>query len=204
MTTVGTYNTLDGKGTVGDFADVLLLTEAIPAKVRAQVGKTHDVFVCERQPDLVIAVRRGLLTSVASTNYKKAHWGIPKVTPNRGTFWITGRMGDVKVALLVEHRINAAFAPFKRGEGLFRKTMWEMHTRMTLRIVRRLKKQGHTVYGGGDTNTPRGVSAYRGVLVEAGKGLDRLGSTRRLKGVQVLPRNGSDHHPLKATTGDRT
>lgn len=201
MTTLATYNTLDGKGTVSDFADVLLLTEAIPAKVRAQVGKTHDVFVCERQKDLAIAVRRGLPTKVDPARYKKAHWGIPKVTPNRGTFWITGRIGDEKVALLVEHRINAAFAPFKRGEGLFRKTMWEMHTRMTLRIVRRLKKQGYTVHAGGDTNTPRGVSAYRGVLREVGKGLDRIGSTRRLTDVQVLPRNGSDHHPLKATAG---
>lgn len=200
MTTVGTYNTLDGKGTVTDFADVLLLTEAIPAKVRTQIAKTHDVYVCERQPDLIIAVRRGLDWGELVDDYKRAHWGIRKVTPARGTFWLTSE--SAKIALLDEHRINAGFAPFIRGEGLFRKTMWEMHTRLTLRIVRRLKKQGYTVYAGGDLNTPRGTSGYRGVLREVGRGFDRLGSTRRLTGVQELPRNGSDHHPLKATAGD--
>lgn len=197
MTTLGTYNTLDGKGTVTDFADVLLLTEAIPAKVRTQIARTHNIYVCERQRDLIIAVRRSLDPGDFVAHYKKAHWGIPKVTPNRGTFWLTS--DAARLAPVDEHRINAAFAPFKRGEGLFRKTMWEMHTRMTLRIVRRLKKQGYTVYAGGDLNAPRGVSGYRGVLNEVGQGLDRLGSTKRLTGVEVLSKNGSDHHRLKAT-----
>lgn len=199
MTTLGTFNTLDGKGVVTDFADVLLLTEAIPAKVRAELRDTHDVYVCERQKDLAIAVRKSLGWNDLEPHYKKAHWGVRKVTPNRGTFWLTSE--EHKVALLVEHRINAGFPPYKRGEGLFRKTMWEIHTRLTLRIIRRLKRQGYELYTGGDLNTPANISGYRGALEEAGPSLDRLGSTRHLSDVEVLSRMGSDHHRLKARAG---
>lgn len=196
MITLGTYNTWDGKGTVTPFADVILLTEAVPEKVRAQIGSTHCLYVCDRQRDLIIAVRKSLDWNLEA-HYKRAHPGVAKVTPNRGTFWLTD--DDRKIALLVEHRINAAFAPFKRGEGLYRRAMWSIHTRMTLRIIRRLKRDGYTVHAGGDLNTPRGISGYRGVLNEVGKGLDRIGSTRKLTDVQVLSPNGSDHHRLRAT-----
>lgn len=194
MTTLGTHNLLDSKGQATPFADVIFWTEAYPL----QRLRAYQMWTCPRQRDLSISVVAGVFHD-AEPHYKKAHWGIPKVTPNRGTFWLTGRIGDEKVALLVEHRINAAFAPFKRGEGLFRKTMWEMHTRMTLQIVRKLKKQGYTVHAGGDLNTPHGVKGYRGALNEAGGHFDRLGSTRRLTDVAVLSRMGSDHPRLKAT-----
>lgn len=196
MPTLGTHNLLDGKAPATAFADILFFTEAHPLEGRLLGYATR---ICSRQRDLAIAFEPPM-TDIRE-HYKRCHWGIPKVTPNRGTFWLTGRVGDEKVALVDEHRINAAFAPFKRGEGLFRKTMWEMHTRMTLRIVRELKRQGYTVHAGGDLNTPRGISGYRGVLNEAGHGLDRLGSTRRLSDVEVLSRMGSDHHRLKATVG---
>lgn len=201
MTTLGTFNTLDGKGTVTDFGDVLLLTEAIPRKVRHELRGTHDVYVCRWQRDLIIAIRKTLPQERVRKHYRLVHPGIPKVTPHRGTFWLSLRLEGQPTAILVEHRINAAFAPFKRGEGLYRKTMWALHTRMTLRIIRRLKKRGYTVHAGGDLNTPRGVSGYRGVLNEAGKGLDRLGSTRRLTYVETLSRMGSDHHRLRAVVG---
>ena len=61
MTTLGTYNTLDGKGTVTDFGDILLLTEAIPAQGSCTSSRdTHDVYVCRFQRDLVIAIRKTL------------------------------------------------------------------------------------------------------------------------------------------------
>lgn len=197
MISLGTFNTLDGKGTVTDFADVILVTEGIASKVRAQIGDTHDVFVCGKQKDLVIAVRKGLLFNAAD-RYEKALFGAKKVSPHRGTFWVTGRIHGERVALVVEHRVNAAFPPFKRGEALFRRLAWWSHTRMTLRIIRRLKKRGFTVHGGGDLNTPAGVKGYRGVLNEVGGGLDRLGSTKRLTDVQHLSRMGSDHPRLRA------
>lgn len=196
MTTIGTHNLLDGKAPATPFAHIIFFTEA-PRRVRNEALDLYRVYVCKRQRDLAIAVGGDLAGDDFAEHYKKAHWGIPKVTPNRGTYWLTD--DKAKVALVVEHRINAAFAPFKRGEGLFRKTMWEMHTRMTLRIVRRLKRQGYTVYSGGDLNTPRGITGYRGVLNEQGGGLDRLGSTRKLVDVEVLSPLGSDHHRLRAT-----
>lgn len=194
MTTLGCHNLLDGKGSPTPFADVLLFTESHPL---ARLSG-YQTWVCDRQRDLSICVVAGLLSD-ATPHYKRVHWGIRKVTPNRGTFWLTGTMDGEKTVIVVEHRINAAFAPFKRGEGLFRKTMWEMHTRASLRIIKRLKAQGYRVLAGGDLNTPRGVSGYRGVLKEAGDSLDRLGATSKLTNVQHLSRMGSDHPRLKAT-----
>lgn len=192
MTTLGTHNRLDGAAPVSDFADVIFWTEAAsPATLPG-----YRTRICDRQRDLMISVRVGLFGNL-TPHYKRAHWGIRKVTPNRGTFWLTD--DEAKVALVCEHRINAAFAPYKRGEALFRKTMWEMHTRMTLRIIRKLKRQGYEVHAGGDLNTPHGVRGYRGVLFEVGKHYDRLGSTRPLSDVQVLSPLGSDHNRLRAT-----
>lgn len=197
MTTLGTHNLLDGEGQATPFADIIFFAEAIPEIVREEIGRTHDLYVCERQKDLVIAVAKSLGIDDFVEHYKKAHWGVRKVTPSRGTYWLTS--AALELAVVDEHRINAGFAPFKRGEGLFRKTMWEMHTRMTLRIVRRLKRQGYTVHAGGDLNTPRGVSGYRGVLHEVGEHFDRLGSTEKLTDAQRLSRKGSDHFRIKAT-----
>ena len=85
------------------------------------------------------------------------------------------------------------------GQALFRRLAWWSHTRMTLRIIRRLKKRGYTVYAGGDLNTPVGVSGYKGVLNEAGRKYDRLGSTRELTDAKRMSRLGSDHFRLRAT-----
>ena len=192
MTSLGCHNRLDGAAPMTGFAEIIFWTETVPGRLDG-----YRTFVCGRQGDLAISVSdaEGDALRALEPHYKKAHWGIPKVTPNRGTFWLTSP--HAKVALLVEHRINAAFPPFRRGEGLFRKTMWEMHTRMTLRIIRKLKKQGYTVYAGGDLNTPVGVSGYRGVLNEVGRKYDRLGSTRELTDAKRLSRLGSDHPRLR-------
>lgn len=194
MISIGCHNLLDGAAPFTPFADTLFFTEAVGASRAQMFG--YEVHVCDRQRDLAIAIAPDLNLGAFEPHYKKAHWGIPKVTPNRGTFWLTD--SRAKVALLVEHRINAAFPPFRRGEGLFRKTMWEMHTRMTLRIIRKLKKQGYTIYAGGDLNTPVGVSGYRGVLNEVGRKYDRLGSTKKLVNARRLSRLGSDHFRLRA------
>lgn len=194
MTSLGTHNLYDGAAPATPFADIIFFTEARPVR-GSLVG--YRIFIAQRQNDLAIAFPASMLRD-AGAFYKRCHWGVPKVTPSRGTFWVTGQSSEGKVALLVEHRINAAFEPFKRGEGLFRKTMWEMHTRMTLRIIRKLKKRGYTVYAGGDLNTPVGVSGYRGVLNEVGRKYDRLGSTRPLVNARRLSRLGSDHFRLRA------
>jgi hypothetical protein len=195
---LGTFNTLDGKGTVTDFADILLLTEAIPNKVRAELRETHDVYVCRFQRDLIIAIRKTLSTERVRQHYRLVHPGIAKVTPHRGTYWLTLVLNGRPTAILVEHRINAAFPPFKRGERIYRPTMWRLHTKVTLRIVGRQIRKGRRVLAGGDLNTIRSVKGYAGVLHEVGDHFDRLASTQPLTAPQVMSRMGSDHNRLKA------
>lgn len=196
MTTLGTHNLLDGAAPATPFAQVLFLTEATGDVAGSELAESHDVYVCEQQRDLVIAVIRGFGWDL-EPHYERAHWGVRKVTPNRGTFWLTDDVA--MVALVDEHRINAAFPPYVRGEGLFRRLAWELHTRMTLRIIKRLKKKGYTVHAGGDLNTPFGVKGYKGVLNEVGIShrFDRLGSTESFHKVVLLSKMGSDHNRLK-------
>lgn len=201
MTTLGTFNTLDGKGKVVPFADVLLLTEAIPRKVRHELRETHDVYVCRFQRDLIIAIRKTLSQERVRTHYRLIHPGIAKVTPHRGTFWLSLVLNGKPTAIVVEHRINAAFPPFRRGERWYRPRMWRRHTRVSLRIIERHKRKGRVVYGGGDLNVPRTISGYQGALHEVGDHFDRLGSTRRLRDLEVLSRMGSDHPRLRARVG---
>lgn len=197
MTTLGCFNTLDGKGTVTDFADILLLTEAIPAKVRTELAATHNVYVCKYQHDLIIAIRKTMSQERIRPHYRLVHPGIAKVTPHRGTFWLTLTLNGRPATVLVEHRINAAFPPFKRGERWYRPRMWRLHTKVSLRIIARQKRKGRRVLAGGDVNTPRGVKGYPG-LHEVGEHFDRLASTQPLRSPEVMSRMGSDHNRLRA------
>lgn len=192
---IGTHNLLDGAAPATDFADIILFTEATASVLR--LGKTHTMYVCPKQRDLAVAVRHELGLNNLTGKYVQALFGAKKVSPHRGTYYLTD--DKAKVALIVEHRINAAFPPYKRGEELFRRLAWWSHTRLTLKIIRRLKKKGYTIYAGGDLNTPVGVSGYKGVLNEVGRKYDRLGSTRELTDAKRLSRLGSDHFRLRAT-----
>lgn len=193
MTTLGTHNLLDGKAKVTSFADILFFTEAKP--FRGRIFDTHDVYICKQQRDLVIAVAWYLELDHLEEHYIPAHWGSRKVSPHRGTFYLVDH--KAKVVLIDEHRINAAFPPFKRGEKLFRKLAWWIHTRNTLKIIRKYKKLGYTIHAGGDLNTPAGVSGYKGTLHEVGRKYDRLGSTEPFKKSITLSRLGSDHYRVK-------
>lgn len=200
MTTLGTHNLRDETGTPTPFSDVILFTEAIHSEVRDELGTTHDVYVCRFQRDLIIAIRKTMSQERVRTHYRLVHPGIAKVTPHRGTFWLTLRLNGVPTAIVVEHRINAAFPPFKRGERFYRPQMWRLHTRVSLRIIARHKRKGRRVLAGGDVNTPHGVKGYPG-LHEVGDHFDRLASTRPLTNLAVMSRMGSDHPRLKATVG---
>lgn len=196
-TTLGTHNLHDRAGWPTPFADVILFTEAVPARVREFLAPGYVVRPCRWQKDLVIAWRRGIFIPTRE-RYRLAHTGIPKVTPRRGTFIIEGILNGQQTALVVEHRINAAFAPFIRGEKYYRPRMWQLHTSITRRAIRRLHERGFDVLAGGDLNTPRGVAGYKGLIHEYGEGLDRLGSTQPLVDVVTLSREGSDHKRLRA------
>lgn len=202
--TIGTHNLHGEAGVVTLFAALIVFTEAIPARIRAKIQAEawdYRMAVCRRQPDLTVVYRRSVFKRdpLRRRHYRKYVDGVAKVTPNRGTFSLplihraTGR----RVWVNAEHRINAAFPPFIRGEGAFREAAWHRHTEGTLRMMRRQAERGHLVVAAGDTNTPHGVRAYPGYS-EAGEHFDRIGSTARLSEAEVLSRAGSDHHRRRA------
>lgn len=197
MLTLGTHNLHDHTGVATPFASIILFTEAIHSEVRDELGHTHDVYPCRFQKDLVIAISKRLKVEQVRSHYRLVHPGIAKVTPHRGTFWLTLLLEGRPTAILVEHRINAAFPPFKRGERVYRPRMWRLHTRVTMRIIGRLARNGRRVLAGGDANAVRGVKGYPG-MHEVGDHFDRLASTTRLRSPEVMSRMGSDHPRLKA------
>lgn len=196
----GTHNTLDGRAPGTAFADVICFTEAIPDKLVRELIKTHFIFTCRFQKDLAIAVRKTLPITNVKKRYRLVHPGIARVTPHRGVFWITFELLGVRHAVVCEHRINAAFPPYKRGERIYRPRMWRLHTMIAKRIIARLMRRGRKVLAGGDLNTPRSIPGYQGLLQEVGGGLDRLGSHGyHLKNVRHMSPMGSDHHRVRAS-----
>lgn len=206
----GTHNLHDAAGVPTFFADVVLFTEAVPATIRAQVRARrarlaarlggYTIRVCRPQRDLVVALRRRHYR-VTATRYRRVHGGRAGVTPHRGTFAVETieRVTSRRVVFIVEHRINAAFPPYVRGEEDFRATRWTDHDYVTNDWIADYLHDGWEVRAGGDPNTPHGVRAYAGQLEEYGTGFDRLGSSRELHG-ETLSRRGSDHPRLRAVS----
>lgn len=205
--TLGAHNLHDEAGVPTFFADVVLFTEAIPAtiiaKARAARARAtarlagYTIRVCKSQRDLVIALKRRHY-KVTGVRYFPAHGGREEVTPHRGIYVVEAidRATGQRVAFIVEHRINAAFPPFIRGEARFRATCWETHTALMLWVIQ--EYDGWEIRAGGDLNTPARISGYRGRLNEVGSGLDRLGSNGRLRNFEVLSRKQSDHPRIRA------
>lgn len=213
---IGTHNLHDAAGRPVMFADVLIFTEAVAARVRAvaRTRPTRRVIVCEQQRSLVVVLNR-LLFAVESTHYRQAHAGLAGVTPDRGTFVVLARIRftRVRIAIIAEHRINAAFGPYVRGEAEFRSACWDHHTALTLAWVAELEAAGYVVLAGGDLNTPHDVHGYEHRLQEVSTSYDRLGCSRsvhdsdrrRVRRVRALladfdrgPRRGSDHEEISA------
>lgn len=212
--TLGTHNLHDAAGVPTFFADAVLFTEAVPksirakaraarARARARVLGGYTVRVCKKQRDLVVALKRRQY-EVTGVRYHLVHLGRAEVSPHRGIFVVetieraTGR----RVVFIVEHRINAAFPPYVRGEGPWRSERWQMHTAAAIHIIDDYLADGWDVRAGGDLNTPHGlVEGYRGHLNEVGNGLDRLGSSSPLRNFERLGRRGSDHPRIRAVMG---
>jgi hypothetical protein len=191
----GTHNLHDEAGTPTAFADIIVFTEAIPRNIKRVLRPLgYRVNVCGPQRDLVIAYKKGTFQRRGLNHYKKIHGGVAEVTPHRGVFWIHGRLNGHKAVIIAEHRINAAFPPYIRGEAKFRAECWNKHTNFTVEKIRKWKRKGKIILAAGDLNTPRRVKGYRGELNEAGNGLDRVG----VHGVKAhdlvrLSFEGSDH-----------
>jgi hypothetical protein len=201
--TVGTHNLYDSRGTVTLFAALIVFTEAVPARVRAAIKDTpFKAVFCPRQPDLVVVYdSRVFKRDIRFPNrYRQYVGGWAKVTPNRGTLTATliHRATGRKVRVNAEHRINAAFPPFRRGEPVFRATSWKQHTAATLNSMRRQAAQGRLTIGAGDVNTPPDVNGYPG-FHEVGNGYDRIGCNNRLTDFERLSTAGSDHPRIRAT-----
>lgn len=194
----GAHNLHDEAGRPTAFADIIVFTEAIASEVKDELQpKGYVVVVCKEQKDLVIAYKPDVFQPTHEPRYHLIHGGIAKVTPHRGTFWIKGRLRGKKTVIIVEHRINAAFPPFVRGEPRIRQSRWRKHTRFTVGLIRRFVKRGWVVLAGGDLNTIKSVKGYRDVLTEYGDHFDRLGVHGvRSRNFQVLSRSGSDHPRL--------
>lgn len=232
--TIGTHNLHDEAGVPTRFADLVLFTEAIPHTIE-QVARPdaappltpvdqlrrstaiaatrlagYGVVVVHPQPDLVLMYRRRLFKRRGPCHYHRVVDGVPHVTPNRGTAWqlLEHRGTGILVAAVWEHRINAAFEPFVRGEPQFRRLSWQQHTDHTNDLIARLRDSGYLVLSGGDVNTPRGVDGYM-LGSERGEGFDRLALAApkprewRLSAPEYLSRKGSDHPRLRATVTGR-
>jgi hypothetical protein len=203
--TLGAHNLHDEAGRPTEFADVVLFCEAVVPSIRERMGRWVRglrLLHPEDQPDLAILLPRRLF-KVTDRYYFLAHKGITKVTPRRGTFVLktihrkTGR----KVAFVLEHRVNAAFPPFKRGHAKIRAALWRQHTNLTLGVIADLKVENYAVFAGGDLNTPPDVKGYEGSLVEVNTALDRLAHSRdaALVDFERLSAAKSDHHRIRAT-----
>lgn len=196
---VGTHNLHDDAGTPTLFADLLSFTEAIPELVREVLaGSRHVGVFCAEQPDLVVCFDRAVFRKAGKTAYRRYVDGVAKVTPNRGTFTVPLEHRDTGqlVTFNAEHRINAAFPPYVRGEAELRSDAWRRHTAGTLSSMVRQLKRGELPVSAGDTNTPREIAAYPG-FAELGRGFDRIGSSSRLTDPTYLTRKGSDHPRLR-------
>lgn len=203
--TLGTHNLLDGAGKVTPFADLILFTEfpvTLVGRSQAMAAlRLHGYFTTSdrRQPDLVIAAQRHLFTRRGKT-YTHVIDGVPKVTPNRGTLvaLLVQRSTGVDLAAVVEHRVNAWYPPFIRGEAKFRADAYHRHAKVSADIIERLETSGYRVVAGGDPNAPHGVNAYALTrLHERGDHLDRVAS-RRIGPGERLTKEGSDHWRLRA------
>jgi hypothetical protein len=207
--TLGTHNTHDHAGRVTLFADAVGYTEAIGANVREKVAARlsrvrarlggYRVRVCRRQRDLVFVCRRSVWR-ITRTRYVPVHGGRAGVTPHRGTFVIEA----VRVAtgarevFLLPHRINAAFAPYVRGERWFRSARWGWHQAVDEALIADYRARGFEVHALGDVNTPDDVLGFPGLPWEVGRGFDRVASTIDLDDVTYLGHAGSDHPRLRA------
>lgn len=204
--TLGTHNLLDGAAPPTPFADLILFTEFPVTRIKRARALTtlarHGYFTVSdrRQPDLVVAARRNLFGRRGKT-YTHVVDGWAKVTPNRGTLTalLVQKATGIQIGAICEHRINAWYPPFKRGEAQFRAKAWRAHEKATAKIIRALEGSGYRVVAGGDTNTPHGIDAYELTpLREVGGRLDRVAS-RRIGDARELSREGSDHWRLVAT-----
>lgn len=199
----GTHNLLDGAAEGEGWAKVMLLTEA-PMDIRSDlIAATHRLFRVRRQRDLVIGMRFDIAKDMTNVkrHYKLVHIGVVKVTPHRGIFWLTFEYDGKRYAVICEHRINAWFKPWIRGERWFRERMWHRHESKTVALIKRLEAKGYEVIiAGGDPNTLPGVPAYGGELNETLRAnKDRVAVNRPIRRAFVnLPKRGSDHHGVKA------
>jgi hypothetical protein len=198
MITIGTHNLLDGEAEAMPFAQVIMFTEAPPNIYSDPVNKTHTLYRSRKQRDLVIAIRDNLVWSMndVKLHYRLVHIGIIKVTPHRGIFWITFTYEGKKYAIICEHRINAWFPPFKRGEAKLRNRWWHKHTHMSNKIQKRLLDKGYIIIAGGDPNAPEGVNAYPFLNETVEMHFDRVACSKPIYNSQELDKGGSDHHKV--------
>ncbi len=131
---------------------------------------------------------------------KVAHVGLAKVTPARGTLWITGKYEGCRLTVMCSHPINDP-AGEKRAFGPIRRLVWTVCAWQDRRLAQRFITRGDAVLLGSDINDREaGVKRLRRLL----RGhLDAIcyhpGSLRLVGQVRSIGRRGSDHAGYIAT-----
>jgi hypothetical protein len=133
-----------------------------------------------------------------------AHYGIPKVTPNRGTLWIEATLTTaawIDVAVVCSHRINDNDGSDHPVTKWIRRRRWDRHDRKDRRLFRRLERRGFLVLYGGDINDR--TAGIEPLVRELNGRYDALGHSvdkrLRLCGITTGGRDGSDHQRFTAT-----
>lgn len=197
--TIATRNQQGHGGAEASDGDIIGYTEA-----SGQIPKGHAAWRPRKNRRLAFSWRPAVF-QVRDHGYRHAYWGIPLFTPNTGAAWITGRVGDHQIAVVVTHLINNAFGPNLRGRRRLRRRLWAKGLSVALQLVHELQDQGYLVFLVGDFNRhERGF--VPGLVDSAGThGMtpyDRVfyprASTGRMARFQWVKRGrllGSDHMP---------
>lgn len=131
------------------------------------------------------------------------HPGASKISPSRGTLWVTGRLTTapaVKVAVVCSHRINDPDGSTRLG-GAWRRMVWKAHALFDARLFKSLERRDFLVLYGGDINDRTATLHPLRRLLDGH--YDALGYSRdpRIK-LTDLDKNGrtaSDHSRFTAT-----
>lgn len=203
--TAGGHNLHDEDGRVEVWADAMFWTEAIPSRIRDRVRLARTRLVWDdRDTTMVLGLNRALF-KLESAEWHRAHAGVGKVTPHRGTLMVRYRSrgrDPIRFGSLLSHRINGSEAghlppmPYVDGEARLRADLYRTHWRLDAELDEILRSEDRQRLHGGDYNRHGGsVFPVTARLTERGNNPDRVAASNglRLGPMQWLPKQGSDH-----------
>lgn len=141
----------------------------------------------------------------------KAHGGLEKISPARGTIGAMLQVADIDLGVLVldSHFVSGAWSRKLRARRPWRRRKWRKHYAMLRQITEALDAAGFLVVHAGDVNR-REVLDLPGLRHANGNpapGYDQIHAStdldpRRFRRAAGDDKLGSDHYPREATIGD--